>query len=118
MSFQDAQQKVDQWISLYGVRYFSELTNLALLTEEMGEFARLMAREYGEQSFKEGETKETVKKQIADEMADMLFVIFCLANQMGIDLDNAFEANMQKKTSRDAERHKQNPKLTGDREER
>lgn len=105
------QDMVDQWIRKYGVRYFSELTNLTLLTEELGELARLMAREYGDQSFKRTEDNSAVKRQIADELSDMLFVILCLANQMEVDLDEAFTLNMEKKTKRDSDRHKQNPKL-------
>ena len=100
------QQKVDQWIKQYGVRYFSELTNMACLTEEVGELARVMARTYGDQSFKKGE-----KSNIADEMADVLWVLICLANQTGVNLSDAFEASMKKKTERDATRHLNNNKL-------
>jgi len=101
------QKEVDQWINSQGVRYFSELTNMAILTEEVGEVARLIAREYGEQSYK----ANTSKKELGDELADVLWVLVCLANQTGVDLSAAYEKNMQKKTSRDAERHKNNPKL-------
>lgn len=106
MTLQEAQQMVDNWIKTYGVRYFSELTNMAVLTEEVGELARVMARKYGDQSFKAGE-----KDNLADEMADVLWVLICLANQTGIDLTEAFSRNLEKKTSRDKERHKNNPKL-------
>lgn len=101
------QQRVDEWIRTYGVRYFSELTNTAILMEEVGELARLMARTYGDQSFKENESSKTM----ADEMADILWVLMCLANQTGVNLEEALEENMQKKTTRDAERHKNNQKL-------
>ena len=101
------QQIVDNWIKEYGVKYFSELTNTAILMEEVGELARIMAREYGEQSYKKGAKKE----DMADEMADVLFVLLCLANQTGVDLGDAFEKNMLKKTKRDSERHKNNKKL-------
>jgi NTP pyrophosphatase (non-canonical NTP hydrolase) len=107
MTFQQAQQLVDEWIKTTGVRYFNELTNMALLTEEVGEVARIMARQYGEQSFK----KEDNEKQLADELADVLFVLICIANQTGIDLTSAFQKNLKKKTLRDAQRHKQNEKL-------
>ena len=108
MTLQEAQEKVDSWISQYGVRYFNELTNMAILTEEVGEVARIIARTYGEQSDRStGETPE----QLADELADVLFVIICLANQTGIDLEHAFEKNLEKKTSRDFDRHQQNDKL-------
>lgn len=107
MSLADTQKKVDTWIQKYGVRYFSELTNMALLSEEVGELARIMARKYGDQSF-----KETDKNQDpADEMADILFVLVCLANQTGVDLESAFNRSMEKKTIRDAERHRNNTKL-------
>lgn len=106
------QQTVDNWIKEYGVRYFSELTNLALLTEEVGELARLVARKYGDQSYKSSEDSDKPAEQIADEMADILFVLTCLANQMDIDLDHALAKNIAKKTSRDASRHKNNPKLS------
>ena len=102
-----AQQLVDQWIKTIGVRYFSELTNLAILTEEVGELARIMARTYGDQSFK----KSDEGKDLGDEMADVLWVLICLANQTGVDLNEAFLKNMEKKTSRDRERHQNNEKL-------
>ncbi|HAI77189.1 MAG TPA: pyrophosphatase [Microscillaceae bacterium] len=107
MTLAEAQQIVDQWIKTTGVRYYSELTNMAILTEEVGEVARLMARIYGEQSFKESDKEH----DLADEMADVLFVLICLANQTGIDLTAALAKNLAKKTERDAERHRQNPKL-------
>jgi NTP pyrophosphatase (non-canonical NTP hydrolase) len=113
MELQAAQQAVDEWIKTIGVRYFSELTNMAILTEEVGELARVMARKYGDQSFKKNETPE----QLADEMADVLWVLICLANQTGVDLTDAFRKNMEKKTKRDAERHKQNAKLRTDQPE-
>lgn len=106
MTLEEAQKTVDNWIKTYGVRYFSELTNMAVLTEEVGELARVMARTYGDQSFKEGE-----KHDLADEMADVLWVLICLANQTGVDLTEAFRKNLEKKTSRDKDRHKNNPKL-------
>lgn len=106
MTLEEAQKTVDNWIKTYGVRYFSELTNMAVLTEEVGELARIMARTYGDQSFKEGE-----KHDLADEMADVLWVLICLANQTGVDLSEAFRKNLEKKTSRDKDRHKNNPKL-------
>lgn len=106
MTLKEAQEQVDEWIKTYGVRYFSELTNMAVLTEEVGELARVMARRYGDQSFKPGE-----KDNLADEMADVLWVLICLANQTGTDLTDAFARNLEKKTSRDKERHKNNPKL-------
>jgi len=102
-----AQQKVDEWINTHGVRYFNELTNMAILTEEVGEVARIISRQYGEQSFK----KKDTDKNLADELADVLFVVICLANQTGIDLTQAFEKNMKKKTKRDKKRHKKNEKL-------
>lgn len=107
MTIQYAQQQVDQWIKTVGVRYFSELTNMAILTEEVGELARIMARTYGDQSFKEGDQKNNM----ADEMADVLWVLICLANQAGVDLTNALQKNFEKKNSRDADRHRQNEKL-------
>jgi NTP pyrophosphatase (non-canonical NTP hydrolase) len=107
LTIAEAQQKVDDWIKTYGVRYFSELTNMAVLTEEVGELARIMARTYGDQSFK----KSDLKGNLADEMADVLWVLICLANQTGIDLSDAFEKNLQKKTLRDKERHLKNKKL-------
>lgn len=103
------QQQVDQWIKKVGVDYFDEMTNLSNLIEETGEVARLIGREYGQQSFKPGERPVCVKTAIADELSDVLFIVVCLANQMGIDLDNAFARNMDKKTSRDKDRHKNNP---------
>ncbi|HBG40738.1 nucleotide pyrophosphohydrolase [Limibacterium fermenti] len=108
MTIKEAQQQVDEWIKTYGVRYFDELTNMAILTEEVGEVARIMARTYGDQSFK----KSDREKDLPDEMADVLWVLICLANQTGIDLEDAFRKNLEKKTRRDATRHKQNPKLT------
>ena len=102
-----AQQQVDQWIKTVGVKYFSELTNLGILMEEVGELSRLIVRKYGEQSFKETDKG----KELADEMADVLWVLICLANQTGVDLTDALEKNFDKKTSRDANRHKQNDKL-------
>lgn len=107
MTLKEAQEKADQWIKEHGVRYFNELTNLALLMEEIGEMARIMARRYGEQSYREGSNQGNLE----DEMADVLFVLLCIANQTGIDLTTALEKNLQKKTSRDANRHKANPKL-------
>jgi len=107
MTLQEAQNQVDAWIKEYGVRYFSELTNMAILTEEVGELARIMARTYGDQSFK----KSDLDRNLGDEMADVLWVLICLANQTGVDLTEAFEKNMAKKTLRDKDRHKQNPKL-------
>ena len=106
MTIEEAQKTVDEWIKTYGVRYFSELTNMAVLTEEVGEMARVMARRYGDQSFKAGE-----KDNLADEMADVLWVLLCIANQTGTNLTEAFEKNIQKKTERDKNRHKNNPKL-------
>lgn len=106
MTIKEAQQAVDQWIKTYGVRYFSELTNMAVLTEEVGELARVIARKYGDQSFKEGE-----KDNLGDEMADVLWVLLCLANQTGIDLTTELQKNLEKKTSRDKERHINNVKL-------
>lgn len=105
------QQKVDEWIRTIGVRYYSELTNTAVLMEEVGEVARIMARLYGEQSFKTPEKAASARTDLADEMADVLFVLVCLANQTGIDLSAAVEKNMEKKTVRDAERHRNNTKL-------
>lgn len=107
MDISEAQQQVDQWIKQYGVRYFSELTNLAILTEEVGELARIIARKYGDQSFKESD-KDV---DIADEMADILWVLICLANQTGVDLNDAFLKNIEKKTKRDKTRHFNNDKL-------
>ena len=106
LTLAQAQQTVDEWIRTYGVRYFSELTNMACLTEEVGELARIMARRYGDQSCKAGERQDP-----SDEMADVLWVLLCLANQTGVDLTEAFRRNLEKKTSRDATRHLNNPKL-------
>jgi len=107
MTIKEAQQKVDQWVTTTGVRYFNELTNMALLTEEVGEVARLIARKYGEQSFKNNEENN----DLADEFADVLFVLICLANQTGVDLTDAFTKNIDKKEKRDKTRHKDNEKL-------
>ena len=107
ITIREAQKMVDDWIKTYGVRYFSELTNMAVLTEEVGELARIMARKYGDQSFKEGE-----KHDLGDEMADVLWVLMCLANQTGVDLTEALKKNLEKKTKRDKERHWNNNKLT------
>lgn len=107
MTIQEAQQRVDQWIKTYGVRYFNELTNMAILSEEVGEVARIIARRYGEQSSKPSDEG----KDLGDELADVLWVVMCLANQTGVDLDAALERNFAKKTARDANRHKQNNKL-------
>jgi NTP pyrophosphatase (non-canonical NTP hydrolase) len=107
MTINEAQQQVDGWIKTVGVRYFSELTNMTILTEEVGELARIMARTYGDQSFK----KTDLNKNLADEMADVLWVLICLANQTGVNLTEAFQKNIEKKTTRDAERHQQNEKL-------
>ena len=107
ITLKEAQEQVDAWIKTYGVRYFNELTNMAILTEEVGEVARLVARIYGEQSFKENDKQ----KDLADEMADVLWVLICLANQTGVDLTSAFQKNLQKKTERDKNRHINNLKL-------
>lgn len=107
MTIEEAQTSVDNWIRTYGVRYFGELTNMAILTEEVGEVARIISRRYGEQSFKELEKE----KDLGDEMADVLWVLLCLANQTGVNLTQAFEKNMEKKTKRDLNRHINNPKL-------
>lgn len=107
MTIKEAQEQVDTWIKTIGVRYFSELTNTAVLMEEVGELARIMARKYGEQSFKTGESED----KLADEMADVLWVLICLANQTGVDLTEAFAKNIAKKTTRDHERHRNNEKL-------
>lgn len=106
MTIQEAQEAVDKWIKEYGVRYFNEMTNMAILTEEVGEVARIMARRFGEQSAKDGE-----RLDLADELADVLWVLMCIANQTGVDLTEAFEKNILKKTSRDNQRHKNNVKL-------
>jgi NTP pyrophosphatase (non-canonical NTP hydrolase) len=107
MTLQQAQHQVDEWIKTHGVRYFSELTNMAILTEEVGEVARIMARRYGDQSEKESDKN----KDLGDEMADVLWVLICLANQTGVNLTEAFQKNLEKKTLRDKDRHHQNPKL-------
>ncbi|MEQ9167537.1 MAG: nucleotide pyrophosphohydrolase [Fulvivirga sp.] len=107
MTIEEAQQKVDEWIKTIGVRYFNELTNMTILTEEVGELARIMARRYGEQSEKESDKN----KDLGDEMADVLWVLICLANQTGVDLTKALEKNFEKKTARDSGRHKNNEKL-------
>ncbi len=107
MTIKEAQKKVDEWIHTYGVRYFSELTNMACLTEEVGELARVMARTYGDQSFKKNE-----KNNIGEEMADILWVLICLANQTGVDLTEELDKSFAKKTLRDSERHRNNTKLT------
>ena len=107
ITIQQAQQQVDEWIKTIGVRYFSELTNMAVLTEEVGELARIMARKYGDQSFK----KSDENYDLGDEMADVLWVLICLANQTGVDLSEAFQKNMEKKSRRDKDRHKNNKKL-------
>ena len=111
MTLKSAQERVDEWINTIGVRYYSELTNTAVLMEETGEVARLMARLYGEQSFKNPADAESAPAQLADEMADVLFVLICLANQTGIDLTDALQRNLAKKTIRDADRHRTNEKL-------
>ena len=108
MTIYEAQKEVDNWIRKYGVRYFNELTNLALLTEEVGEVARIMAREYGEQSYR----VDDQKSDLSDEFADVLFVLICLANQTGVNLEDALRKNLEKKTGRDFDRHKQNDKLS------
>ena len=108
MKITEAQKMVDDWIQTYGVRYFSELTNTAILMEEVGEVARIMSRKYGDQSFKASDKD----KDLADEMADVMFVLICIANQTGIDLEAALIKNLEKKTQRDSERHKNNPKLS------
>jgi NTP pyrophosphatase (non-canonical NTP hydrolase) len=107
LTLREAQDQVDTWITTIGVRYFSELTNMAVLTEEVGELARIMARTYGDQSFKQSD----LKGNLADEMADVLWVLICLANQTGVDLTDAFRKNLDKKSTRDAHRHKANTKL-------
>lgn len=115
MTIANAQQQVDEWIKTVGVRYFSELTNMAILTEEVGELARHMSRQFGEQSYKEGSvpppSEEARRRLLADEMADVLWVLICLANQTGVDLTDALQKNFEKKTNRDAERHQNNEKL-------
>jgi len=109
LSLNELQQTVDRWIQTIGVRYFSELTNVAVLMEEVGELARIFARTYGDQSFKKSEPAYN----LSDEMADVLFVLVCLANQTGVDLDSAMRVNLLKKTQRDIDRHRENPKLQG-----
>lgn len=111
LTLQEAQQMVDEWIRTVGVRYFNELTNTAILMEEVGEVARLMARLYGEQSFKTPELAATAREDLAGEMADVLFVLICLANQTGVDLTEALRRSLDKKTRRDAQRHRDNPRL-------
>jgi NTP pyrophosphatase (non-canonical NTP hydrolase) len=108
MTIKESQQIVDNWINKHGVRYFSELTNMAVLTEEVGELARVISRKYGEQSFK---NKEEEKLDLADELADVLWVVICLANQTGVDLERALIKNIDKKTTRDSQRHKSNKKI-------
>jgi len=110
INIRDAQKIVDDWIKTHGVRYFNELTNMALLTEEVGEVARIISREYGEQSFK----KDDKSKELSTELADVLFVLICIANQTGVDLTDAFKKTIEKKTQRDATRHKENQKLQND----
>lgn len=107
MKIEEAQKLVDDWIKTHGVRYFNELTNMAILTEEVGEVARIISRKYGEQSSKKSDSE----KELSDELADVLFVLICLANQTGVDLTQAFQKNLEKKTNRDSERHKGNEKL-------
>ncbi len=111
MTLTDAQATVDHWINTVGIRYYNELTNMAILTEETGEVARLISRLYGEQSFKRPEDADAAPDKLADEMADVLFVLICLANQTGVDLTAALQRNLEKKSIRDAERHAGNPKL-------
>lgn len=111
MTIKDYQKHVDNWIKEFGVRYFDVMTNTLILNEEVGEFSRLIARSHGEQSFKKERTQEEIKSEIKDELADIVFVVTCLANQMEIDLSEVVEKNLQKKTNRDSERHHNNPKL-------
>ncbi len=111
MTIKETQETVDNWINTIGIRYYNELTNTAILMEEVGEVARIMARLYGEQSFKKSDDEENAKENLADEMADVLFVLVCLANQTGIDLTEALKKNLDKKTKRDKERHANNEKL-------
>ena len=111
MTIQEAQKRVDEWINTIGIRYYNELTNMAILTEEVGEVARIIARLYGEQSFKREEEAKDAREKLSDEMADVLFVLICLANQMDIDLSEALSKNLVKKTKRDATRHANNNKL-------
>jgi NTP pyrophosphatase (non-canonical NTP hydrolase) len=112
MTIEEVQKTVDQWIKSHGVRYFNELTNLAILMEETGELARLMARHYGEQSFKKGKEPADIHKEISDELADLFFVLVCLANQMNVDLTSALKNSLEKKTQRDRDRHANNQKLS------
>lgn len=112
-TLQEIQTQVDDWVQDIGVRYFNEMTNLGQLMEEVGEIARLMTRTYGEQSFKKGKKPENVKQELADEISDVMFVLVCIANQTGIDLTQAFKKNMDKKNTRDKNRHKENKKLAG-----
>jgi len=111
MTIKETQEIVDKWITTIGIRYYNELTNMAILTEEVGEVARLMSRMYGEQSFKRKEDESTAKEKLADEMADVMFVLVCLANQTGVDLTEALKKNLDKKTKRDTDRHANNQKL-------
>lgn len=111
MKISQAQANIDDWIKNYGVRYFNELTNMVILSEEVGELAKLIARKYGEQSFKKPLSEEEIKEQISDEMADIMFVLMCLANQMNINLEEAYHKNLEKKTNRDKDRHINNKKL-------
>jgi NTP pyrophosphatase (non-canonical NTP hydrolase) len=111
LTLAEAQQQVDQWIRTVGVRYFSELTNMAILTEEVGEVARLISRTYGEQSFKAGKEPESIHDELEEEFSDVLFVLICLANQTGVDLEQGFRKAMDKRNTRDQNRHKENPKL-------
>ena len=111
ITLKEAQQKVDGWVKTVGVRYFNELTNLGILMEEVGELSRLIVRVYGEQSFKESDKKLSVSEALSDEMADVLWVLICLANQTGVDLTGALQKNLEKKNERDKDRHQQNPKL-------
>ena len=113
MTLKEVQKTVDEWIQSTGIRYFNELTNTAILMEEVGELARLMARVYGEQSFKRPEDEQSAKENIGEEMADVFFVLVCLANQTGVDLTSVFEKSLQKKTLRDSKRHASNKKLKG-----
>lgn len=111
MTIKETQEIVDKWITTIGIRYYNEMTNMAILTEEVGEVARLMSRMYGEQSFKRKADEATAKEKLADEMADVMFVLVCLANQTGVDLTEALKKNLDKKTKRDTERHANNEKL-------
>ena len=111
MTLSQLQKQIDDWITTYGVRYFDEMTNLALLVEEVGELSRLLARRYGEQSFKAGREPKDIQEDIANEMCDVLFVLTCLANQTGVDMESAMKRNLEKKTQRDHKRHRDNDKL-------